>query len=480
MQVSNEIKNAYHSDSAIKHLHISFPELGTDIEESQIYEESMNLVEMLINRESIEFVGCISSKFKIQINNLKEDIKGRNISVLISTDDTNDNKIPLFHGIVDSAMRQSNRRIKEIVAYDELYTKGNIDVSGWYKSLIFPANLRQIRDSLFNYIGIKQVETELPNDGITIQKQYEPNSLQALNVIKAICQINGAFGIINRNGQFEYRILGAIEDPGAYPSETLFPGPDVFPGLSQSSGVYNEVAATDFAFYRKVDYEEYSVKPVDKLTIRQTENDAGVTYGTGTNNYIIQGNIFTYGLSADVLSDVAGNIYPNVQGFSYFPFASQNNGLPFLECGLDAVTYMMIDYEELEARQKSRSERSDEIPYKQQSFYILNRELSGIQALKDSYSAQGEEYQTEFITDLQTQIDTIKNNVTEQVKNEVNNWTYDKDYIDDNFYDSGQIDDMLANFTPSGGGLNVESVVSLPAAPDENTIYLIQGVVVVE
>ena len=137
------------------------------------------------------------------------------------------------------------------------------------------------------------METELPNDGITIQKQYEPNTLQALSVIKAVCQINGAFGIINRNGQFEYRILGAIEEPGAYPSETLFPGPDVFPGLAQSSGGYNEVAATDFAFYRKVDYEEYSVKPVDKLTIRQTENDAGVTYGTGTNNYIIQGNMFT-------------------------------------------------------------------------------------------------------------------------------------------------------------------------------------------
>lgn len=478
MEVSAATKQAFKENSIHKQLTLKFPDLGLTIPHKQIYSESMRMRESLIDKKSIEFVGCISSSFEIQVYGVKQKIKNEKITVSINSGETDE--IKLFNGYVDSAKMQTNKNYKKIIAYDELYTKGNIDVAGWYKSMTFPATLRQIRDSLFAYIGITQVETELPNDGITIQKQYEPNTLQALSVIKAVCQINGAFGIINRNGQFEYRILGAIEEPGAYPSETLFPGPDVFPGLAQSSGGYNEVAATDFAFYRKVDYEEYSVKPVDKLTIRQTENDAGVTYGTGTNNYIIQGNMFTYGLSEDVLSAIAKNIYLNIQGFSYCPFTSQNNGLPFMECGVDAVTYMMVDYEELEARQKSRSERSDEIPYKQQSFYILNRELSGIQALKDSYSAQGEEYQTEFITDLQTQIDTIKNNVTEQVKNEVNNWTYDKDYIDDNFYDSGQIDDMLANFTPSGGGLNVESVVSLPAAPDENTIYLIQGVVVVE
>lgn len=470
MNVPDNVKTAYRGNSVTKHLTLHFPQIKLTIETKDLYSETMRLSESLMQSKSIEFVGCIASKFKISVHGLKTDIKGLKMTVSICTDGTEDAPVLLFQGIVDSAMKQSNKQIKEIVAYDELYTKGNTDVAEWYKALTFPATLKQLRDSLFAYIGITQVETELPNDSITIQKQYEPNTLQALSVIKAVCQINGAFGIINRDGKFEYRILGAIEDPGAYPSETLFPGPDVFPGLAQSSGGYNEVAATDFAFYRKVDYEEYSVKPVDKLTIRQTENDAGVTYGTGTNNYIIQGNMFTYGLSADVLSDVAGNIYPNVQGFSYFPFTSQNNGLPFLECGLDAVTYMMIDYEELEARQKSRSTRSGEIPYKQQSFYILNRELFGIQALKDSYSAQGEEYQTEFVTDLQTQIDIIKQNAGTNVK----------DYVKDYTYDKGEIDNMFESYVPSGGGLKVESVAALPAVPEQDTIYLIQGKVVVE
>ncbi len=88
----------------------------------------------------------------------------------------------------------------------------------------------------------------------------------------------------------------------------------------------------------------------------------------------------------------------------------------------------------------------------------------------DSYSAKGEEYQSEFITDLQTQIDTIKKNQG-----------IEKSYLDDNYYDKTTIDDMFLSFDPGTGvGFNVESVAALPSNPDMNTIYLIQGVVVVE
>lgn len=461
MNVSNIVKQQYHSTSIHKNLLLYFPELDLEIKNSQIYEESMYLRESIFDKKSIEFVGCISSVFMIDATGIKNDIKGKRITVSITTDDTTGEPIILFNGIVDSAVKQSNRRVKEITAYDELYTRGKIDVAAWYKSLIFPITLKDLRDSLFGYIGLDQVETDLPNDGVSIKKQYDPNSLQALSIIKAVCQINGAFGIVNREGKFEYRILGAIDD-GLYPG--FYPGPDAFPGVSAGALGLDDIDPTDFSFYKKVDYEEFKVKPVDKITIRQSEDDPGVTYGSGTNNYIIQGNPFTYGLSQDVLLQIAENIYPNVQGFSYIPFQSVNNGLPYLECGLDAASYMMIDFE--------ATEESGEIVYQRQNFYVLNRELSGIQALKDSYSAKGEEYQSEFITDLQTQIDLIKK------KQGVNKQDIE-DYVGDYTYDKDTIDEMFANFE-GGSGVNVESVAALPSNPDQNTIYLIQGVVVVE
>lgn len=465
MEVSENVKMAYLDSGQTKYITLTFPELNISMKtgDGHIHSESMRLSESIVNSDSIEFVGCIASKFKISVNNLEVDVKDKKIVVKIHTEGTENEPVTLFNGIVDSAVKKSNKRVKEITAYDELYTKGNIEVSSWYKSLTFPISLKNLRDSLFNYVGIEQVDTDLPNDDILVDKQYDPNSLQSLSVIKAICQINGAFGIINREGKFEYRILGNIDDGLYLP---FYPGPDAFPGVSQGALGLDNIEPTDFPFYEDADYEEYSVKPVDKITIRQSEDDSGVTYGSGTNNYIIQGNMFAYGLSRDLLLLIAENIYPNVQGFSYKPFISKNNGLPYLECGLDAASYMMIDFK--------KTEETGDIVYNRENFYILSRELTGIQALKDSYSAKGEKYQSEFITDLQTQIDTIK-------KNQESDKSYVEDYVGDYTYSQDEIDNMFANFDPgTGGGLNVESVSTLPANPDENTIYLIQGKVVVE
>lgn len=470
MDVSNKVKTAYHKDTVKKYVSIYFPEINKEVLGEEIYDQSLRLSEKLIDKQSMEFVGCIASKFKISVHGLNYNIKGKKIIVKIWTDGTEDEQITIFNGIVDSAVSQSNKWNKEITAYDELYTRGNTEVASWYKSLIFPITLKNLRDSLFNYIGLEQVETSLPNDGVKIKKQYDPNTLQALAVIKAICQINGAFGIVNREGKFEYRILGDIKQT-AYPSMTLFPSTSLFPAnpdvaSAVAARIADEIDAEYFAFYRRVDYEEFEVKVIDKVTVRQSEDDPGVTYGSGKNNYIVQGNIFTYGLTKQNLTAIAKNIYNSIGGFSYYPFQSENNGLPFLECGLDAVSYYVVDWE--------KTISGSDIVYEQRPFYVLNRELSGIQALKDSYSAKGEEYQSEFITDLQTQIDLIKKkqSVSKQdIEDYVGAYTYDKDTIDD----------MFANFDPgTGGGFNVESVAALPSNPDSNTIYLIQGVVVVE
>ena len=191
MQVSDTVKQQYHSDSIHKSLVIEFPEMGLTLSNSAIYEESMQLKESLLENNSIEFVGCIASMFSIQVHGLYDNIKGKKIVVFIHTDDTEEEPVPLFNGIVDSAMLQSNKKSKKITAYDELYTKGNTDVSSWYNGLTFPISLKDFRDSLFDYVGMEQKEIVLPNDSVTIDKKYDPKSLKALNVMKAICQING-------------------------------------------------------------------------------------------------------------------------------------------------------------------------------------------------------------------------------------------------------------------------------------------------
>lgn len=454
MNVSDAVKGQYKNNSIHKNLILRFPELDLQIMHKDIHQDSVRLKESVLDKESMEFVGCIASIYQVAIENLDADVKGKRIEAAICTD-AEPELIPLFHGIVDSAVKKANKKTKEIVAYDELYVKGNIEVSGWYKSLTFPATLKYIRDSLFAYIGIEQVETVLPNDDVQIMKWYNPSSLQALSVIKAICQINGEFGIINRCNKFEYRIPTKIaENDASYPSATLFP--PFYPGREEAYST--EIQAEAFSFYKDVDYEEYVVKPVDKLTIRQSEDEEGITVGEGENIYIIQGNMFTYKLDKDVLMQIAERIYENVKGFSYNPFTSENNGLPWVECGLDTVSFTMID-------EKKSTEKNT--VYMQKTFHVLNRELTGIQALEDTYKAQGEEYQTEFITDLQTQIDMLKKSTKQEVEEKVEDYTYSKNEID-------------SMFASGGNGWNVESVPVLPVTIAANTIYLIQGEVTVE
>ena len=475
MVVSDAVKNKYKSNSVTKHLTLEFPNLGITVKGEQIHHESLYLKESLLEKKSIEFVGCIASKFKVKIKDFYTNIKGERIIAYIHTEDTENEPITLFNGIVDSALKTSNKEVKEIVAYDELNTKGNTDVAAWYQSLTFPITLKDFRDSLFERVGLTQVARSLPNDDITINKQYDPKTLKALNVIKAICQINGAFGIINRSGNFEYRILSSEIVSVPYPSTLLFPSTGLFPAspviaMSVAERTSNEVEAETFSFYKKVSYEEFEVKPVDKVTIRQSENDSGVTYGSGANNYIIQGNMFTYGLDTGTLETIASRIYENVQGVMYHPFTSDNNGLPFVECGLDVVSYYMIDF-----NSNARSANNSSI----KNFYVFNRELKGIQNLRDSYGANGEEYQTEFITDLQTQIDVIKQDVRKEVDNaikeydfstEFGKYTYDKSNLDSKF------DDLNSKFAEQWNHVLVDSV---PTAVQPMTIYYVKGEVVV-
>ena len=475
MKVSDKVINAYKADGTIKYLNLTFPELGITIAPKDIYQQSQSWTEAIFNKDSIEFVGCISSKYGIKINGLKQDVKGKELIVDMYTDGTEDEPVRLFKGIVDSAERTGNRNVKDITAYDELYTKGSVDVAAWYKAHKFPDTIRGLRYSFFDFLGIEQVEVDLPNDDIVIERKYDPNTMQALMVAKSFCQINGAFGIMNRYGKFEYRIMGDIYDDGLYPGVDCYPGEDVFPGagsanvaaLAAEYGEDADIEEIPFSYYKNVKYEEFVVKPVDKVTIRQSEDDAGVTYGSGDNNYIIQGNMFTYGLSKDVLHTVAENIYNAVQGFSYYPYEAVNNGLPFVECGLNTVSYMMVDYDAT----YSEDNASGNVIYEEKQFPILSRTMTGIQALSDTYSAKGEEYQSEFVTDLQTQIDLIKRSDTS------------KEYVDQKFkefedshYDSATIDQMLQNIK----GLNVEQVIEVPPDYDNDTIYLIEGVVVVE
>lgn len=464
MNVSQSVAKAYADESTHKNLYISFPELNLTLDKSQIHLESMSLTEAILDNENLSFVGCISSQFKVVVSGVTKEIKGTTIKAWITTDDTEGEPVLLFEGIVESAVLQGNRRKKEITAYDVLYTAGDEDVAEWWNGLVFPMTIKEIRNSLFSHLGLEhniaQSDASLVNDGIKVEnivvtdeetgeevvkRPYEPEELKALDVLKAICQINGVFGIINRYGLFEYRELCAASSTtsGAYPGATLIP--PFYPGVV---GVIEEADSHYFSHYRSVDWEEFKVKPIKRVVVRQNNKGKGGSYPeTGKNKYVVQGNMFTIGFEKEKLAKIAENIYSKVSGHSYYPYTSQNTGLPYVECGKDKASFYVYDYEASAAQGKD--------VFKLCEFYIFKRVLKGIEALKDSYSAKGIENQRRFVTDLNVRSDMLDERQDEtdrKVK---------------------ELEEKMDN------SLKIVSVEQLPTNPDENTVYLIKGTVVV-
>lgn len=388
LDVSQAVKNTYANPSSGKTLVIYFPELDYTVDPETIHSESFSLTESIMDTSSIEFVGCNPSKLQVQIQDFGMDVKGRRVQASVYTSETQSEPVPLFDGIIDTVTQQSNKRIKELVAYDELYSKGNTDIAQWYIAKFSTdwqdgVTLKDFRDALFEYLGITVKVATLVNDNLFFYKQFSPVNMKALDIIRYICQINGVFGIMNRYNEFEFR--------------SLVP-------MSSSTGI-------EVAYYKEIDYQEFYVKPVDNLIIRQSDLEEGISVGSGVNKYIVQGNFFTFNLEEEDLTVIAANLYPLISGIAYIPFKVTQVAYPWLECG-DVVTYQVYDFEE------SASQGED--VYKSMSFYIFERYIKGIQAFRDEYEAQGEEYQTVFITNINAQIETIKNQI-EAIQGQMNN-----------------------------------------------------------
>lgn len=379
MNISTAVKNAYKDGSHAKILTVSFPDINYTVPQNEVYYESMTLDEAIFDSDSFEAVGCIASQFVVSIRNSGYDLKNQKVVVTISLEGVTDSDIPLFYGYVDSVDKEAQKKLQKITAYDALYSKGSIDVASWYNGLSFPITLKNLRDSLFPYIGIQQTSVTLPADSLLIHKEYNPNTLPALDVIKAICQLNGCFGIMNRTGVFEYRYVNVGTTP--------------------------EVVS----FYRKMDYKDYTITPVGKLTIRQNKDDTGVSVGSGSNVYIIQGNMFTYNISASTLFSLAGTVYSHLNDVSYIPFEASNNGYPWIEVGDNCVLeYSVYDFEQ--------STPSQSI-YSDVQVVVFKRTMKGIQNLIDDCSAEGKELQQVFISDVSRELEILQQTVNNLVKN---------------------------------------------------------------
>ena len=386
------------------------------ITNTEFHEEEFELTESLCSQSELTFGAIEAGSVKFKVSNIFLPMKGKWLTARMTIGGHTDQPLLIgrFKGYSDTPT--ADRKYRDVVAYDALYDILTADVAAWYNT-VFPSHkeqqkdkdgktttvtvydpvtMKQFRDSFFKHFGIEQADIILVNDGMSIEKTVAVTassetssdteesstigeSMSGKEVLSCICEINGCMGHMGRDGKFHYIYLEQ-EIQGLYPRNDLYPADNLYPRDPKSTQIGK-------GFYVSAKYEDYLVRTINKLQIREQKNDIGVIVGTGDNAYVIEDNFLVYGKGTKELKGIANNVLSKIRGIVYRPFTADCKGNPCLEVG-DAVR-LPTKYELIES-------------------YIFKRTLKGIQALRDDLEADGEEYRTNGANGIQKSILKLK------------------------------------------------------------------------
>ena len=372
--------NTLFSNGVIKNVVITTSS-GYRISNRNICSEQMSLEESLCSEHNLHFGSCESDCFTIRIADLHHSFVGEwfdvDLQLNVSTDgyllnesggrllfengfpimlESSEQTIKLGRFKVYSDQPTNDYAWRDITAYDIMYDIINENVAEWWDDIVFPVTLKNLRDSFFEYIGVPQEDITLINDTMEVQGGFTTDSqLSGKTIIESICELNGVFGHINKEGVFTYISLPT-----------------------------NDSIKLKWYVNGSGSYEDYVVKNITGITARDSVDDAGSIVGSNENVYYVDDNPLTYGLEGtQALTTALTKLLNKIRFVSYRPFVASTYGNPMLPIGTSI-------------RVETSKQNIDS--------YIITRTLSGIQNMKDRLYASGEQYRPSDLNNLQTEI----------------------------------------------------------------------------
>lgn len=218
----------------------------------------------------------------------------------------------------------------KLTAYDRM-TLLDKDLSPWLREQQenFPMSLTSFIQAVCAQCGVTLADGTLdglPNGGYQIQSFYS-DDLTGRQIIQWAAQAMCRFARMTPDGKLEFAWYETLAGYG------VSPGPNaegVYTALDLSGQLLATVDGEIWTFAQPqagyysgtLSYEDYTTAPIDKVQIKQTDDDVGVLYPpdeTGTNALVIQGNLLLTTQTADALRPVAQAIYETMQGVTYTP-----------------------------------------------------------------------------------------------------------------------------------------------------------------
>lgn len=456
--VSDDVIEAYKTDGIHKTFRVVID--GVSYGNDLIVDDSLTLRQAIMDTENFQAIGCIASSLSIELHaQFSTKIRDKRVEMYVKAGDTQE--LQIFDGYVNKCTKTANGWKRAIEAYDYFYTmsgnsgngnegvKKKFDITDWYNSHN-ATSVSQLLNEVCSKFGlsVRTGNKTLVNGSITTYcgAESKASGLSALDLIKAIMELNGCFGYITGDGYFswKYLIMPDHDDEGwLFPSAFLYPSVELFPGQDPDAARNPDTALNVIGEYEHLEYQDFKMLPINKVVVRDSEQDTqqGTAGATSTsaddNTYIIQGNMLIRNATQSTKEQVAHNVFDVLNSTYYVPFMADLPGLPYLECGDEVNMFDFVgDYGQASL----------------QRFYILSRTLSGGQHLKDNWSANGDEYQHEFIVGQPVNVDT------DDLKEDI------EEYVDDKVAAASGLLHIVS----------VDSISDIPNPPDARTVYCIQ------
>lgn len=321
------------------------------ITNQDIYRESLFITESLCSNKVLQFGSCEATQIQLRIK--YETVL--NDTFMLQLNDGDENKtIGIFHVTEDKPT--ADKLYRDIKACDNMQTIINKNCINWYRGLSYPMSLKNFRDSFFNYVGVQQQVTALPNDDMLVEMTVDSTYLSGKQIMNAVCEINGCFGHVDEYGVFNYVFL-------------------------------TDSGATEIDKYKApCTYEDFTSQKITMVTIRANADDIGASAGVHGNDYIIEDNPLCYGKSSVELQQIASNMLNVVKDISYTPFSVN---APANDCSLGGRIIINTSDRVIES-------------------YLLQRTTTGIQSQFSKFFAKGTEKFSQRINGIASDIKQLK------------------------------------------------------------------------
>lgn len=405
------LENSIHREIIIRFPNAAEGEIS-EIGSSNIIAESFELKHSICDEKEFVLGGCIAGQLTIQVVGIEQALNNKRINVFIRQAYSTGDLLPsnalypsgdlypgyqkatiekqIFSGTIDSSLRQKNRSVKEIVAYDDMYLMSQTKCAAWFEGyvqysvigknrtlrhLIFTTldHFESLTNSDISYgeIPLSFNDLKILNMNLDTVKSVVRDNMVVTDLLKAYCELNACLAIMSPTGKLKLTKL--------------------YKQVNTASATEKKPVDEIITAYADLTFEEYTTRPINRIRFKYNK-DKNFDYGHSATrqSWYVSDNLIT-SCCSDVsefitaFNDNNGKNYIFNDLYSYRPFSADAFARWWLEPG-DKVA-VKTGYNDTETIES----------------FVFERTIKGINGMRVTLKAQG----TEFIGKDEFENDTV-------------------------------------------------------------------------